>query len=121
MGKEENKNENPKDINDADGKKKEEEKKNENRKDINTTTEWSLMDHLSGYCDGKSSSHCNRNTNSNCLLDGHHDSSSVLIVTSGWITLKIPEITKGIILATLYIVDIDIGDSKPTKNENTRN
>lgn len=139
--KEENKNENPKDINDADGKnkeekkknenpnniniangkKKEEEKKNENPKDINTTTEWSLMDHLSGYCDGKSSSHCNRNTNSNCLLDGHHDSSSVLIVTSGWITLKIPEITKGIILATLYIADIDIGDSKPTKNENTRN
>eukprot|EP00588_Corethron_pennatum_P003236 CAMPEP_0194285204 /NCGR_PEP_ID=MMETSP0169-20130528/29633_1 /TAXON_ID=218684 /ORGANISM="Corethron pennatum, Strain L29A3" /LENGTH=830 /DNA_ID=CAMNT_0039031267 /DNA_START=96 /DNA_END=2588 /DNA_ORIENTATION=+ len=105
----------------ADGGKKEEEKKNENLIDINTTTEWSLMDHLSGYCDGQSSSHCNRNTNSDCLLDGHHDSSSVLIVTSGWITLKIPEITKGLILATLYIADIDLGNSKPTKNKNLRN
>jgi len=82
---------------------------------------WSFINQLSGYCDGKSSSHCNRNKESSCLLDGHHDSSSVLKVTSGLIKFQIPEITEGIVLATLAIKTTSTGARKLTKNKKQNN
>mmetsp|Transcript_17528 Transcript_17528/g.39604 ORF Transcript_17528/g.39604 Transcript_17528/m.39604 type:complete len:549 (-) Transcript_17528:80-1726(-) len=69
------------------------------------SSDWFLLDQISGYCDGRKTSHCNRNVDSNCLLDGHHDAETVLVGyhTSSWITFKLVGVKAGIFLIAMKI------------------
>jgi len=62
---------------------------------------WVLDNAPAGFCDGSAQSRCNRVASNVCLLANHNFYRGALVGTphDGWLTLKIPNVRHGIILA----------------------
>lgn len=65
---------------------------------------WELVGEPEGYCDGSYYAQCNRDTNNDCVLHGHHDARAALIgnALSGWLVFTVPAVKEGIIMIKVH-------------------
>jgi len=71
--------------------------------EISEGSGWTLENAPIGFCDGSAQSRCNRSPGNKCLLSNHNHFRASLVgsTTNGWLTMRVPGVRHGIILARI--------------------
>lgn len=70
---------------------------------------WQLQDAPVGFCDGSAQSRCNRNIDNMCLLANHNHYKGSVVggPKNNWLTMRVPEVKHGIVLARMTLESSD--------------
>jgi len=83
---------------------------------------WEISGEPQGLCDGTYNAVCDRWTQSNCVLSGHHDARAALVgnALSGWLVMTLKGLKEGIIVIKVHTWQKN-EDNTITKDWSTEN